>query len=251
MIPQNTVTDGAAAYTEGNIVRMLTVLGADVGGFTLREIGFYDEDNDLIAVASVPATEKVVSSSGTDFKLRILCNLIVDNADTIQIVVNPTLNTVDNEQLEAVVQNLEVQFNGDIASHNADPQAHDAIQQAIADAVSEAESRIALKLMPKQYGATSGGNYACYTLYPDGTAIGYGFTNDMNSNGDIVSIPSCGKTFSMLKVVHAYTHSGESVNNLSASVSGIGQLSPTVKLEHNYPFGSTTAHFSFYGRVNM
>jgi len=109
---------------EGNVIRTLIVLGANVGNFWCRAVGLFDEDGDLIAVASIPATQKVASHSGVDFKKRILVNIIVTDASAIEIVVNPVLNTVDHEQMQEALIELTAKLQADFDAHNADPAAH-------------------------------------------------------------------------------------------------------------------------------
>jgi len=116
--------DIAAREVEGNTVRLLTVLGANVGPFWCRAIGYFDDEGELIAVASLPASEKVSSMSGVDFKKRILCNITFTDAAALEIVINPVLNTVDHEQMQAALRELTATLNADFAAHNSDENTH-------------------------------------------------------------------------------------------------------------------------------
>jgi hypothetical protein len=238
----------AGAQVVGNSIDLLTVLGASVGNFIGREIAFFDSDLTCIAVGSIPATEKIASTSGIDMKVKILSHLIVTDASAIQIAVNPVLNTVDQEQLEQELAALQVVFEGDIASHNQDAAAHPAIRQAITSAVSAATQA----LTPKQYGTTGGGNYCYYTLYPDGTVVGAGYTNGINSNGDNITVPSCGKNFTALQATASYDSGNENLLSVTVGVNGVGGVQPTIHLDDGGGnLNPRTARVTFTGRVSL
>jgi hypothetical protein len=118
--------------TEANTVKLLTVLGADAGNFTVREIGFFDGENTLIAVGNIPATTKVASLSGMDNKLKILCTLLVTDANALEINVTPSLNTVDHDEMAQAIgaarteieNSVSSEFNDKLDGHNNDTTAH-------------------------------------------------------------------------------------------------------------------------------
>jgi len=62
-----------------------SVIAPDVGGFWVREIGLYDADNDLVAYASVPATEKPVLNDGAGRELIIRAYLLVSFTEAVTI----------------------------------------------------------------------------------------------------------------------------------------------------------------------
>lgn len=67
------------------------VVPADVGGFTLREIGIFDDNGSLILVGNIPAVYKPVSDEGAfgDTTVRVVFR--VANASVISIVIDPNI----------------------------------------------------------------------------------------------------------------------------------------------------------------
>jgi len=70
---------------DNTVVIAESVIAPDVGGFWIREMGLYDADNDLIAYASFPATEKPVLSDGAGRELIIRSYLLVSSAAAVTI----------------------------------------------------------------------------------------------------------------------------------------------------------------------
>lgn len=75
------------SYTSaGDTISATTVVPANVGTFTVREMGIIDSDGDLFAVANVPDTVKNNSSSILS-TLNLTISVKVDNADTVKFTV--------------------------------------------------------------------------------------------------------------------------------------------------------------------
>ena len=75
------------SYTSANdTISATTVVPANVGSFTVREMGIIDSDGDLFAVANVPDTVKNNSSSILS-TLNLTISVKVDNADTVKFTV--------------------------------------------------------------------------------------------------------------------------------------------------------------------
>ncbi len=75
------------SYTSaGDTISATTVVPANVGTFTVREMGIIDSDGDLFAVANVPDTVKNNSSSILS-TLNLTISVKVDNANTIKFTV--------------------------------------------------------------------------------------------------------------------------------------------------------------------
>lgn len=66
---------------------------ADVGGFTIRELGLFDVDGDLILICKLPAQDKFSLSSGLYQPLTFTPKIIYTNPTT-QAVLTPTSQTV-------------------------------------------------------------------------------------------------------------------------------------------------------------
>lgn len=61
------------------------------GGYTVREVGVWDEDGDLIAVSTYPPSYKPTVEEGAtkDFLIRVV--LEVGNAEAIELVIDPSV----------------------------------------------------------------------------------------------------------------------------------------------------------------
>ncbi len=66
---------------------------ADVGGFTIRELGLFDDDGDLILICKLPAQDKFALTSGVYQPLTFTPKIIYTNPQT-QAVLTPTSQTV-------------------------------------------------------------------------------------------------------------------------------------------------------------
>jgi hypothetical protein len=81
------------------------VIPADEGGFWIREIGLYDADGDLVAVANCAPSFKPVLSQGSGRTQVVRMNFIVSSAANITLKIDPsvvlaTREYVDNKILE-------------------------------------------------------------------------------------------------------------------------------------------------------
>ncbi len=106
-----------AAYTQNplnpKMVDIKGVIPSSAGGFTVRELGVFDRAGTLIGVCNTPDMEKARPESGAGGKLEVIMHLIVTDANALNIVVNPSLDTVS---LEDVMELL--------GQHNQDSEAH-------------------------------------------------------------------------------------------------------------------------------
>lgn len=66
---------------------------ADVGGFTIRELGLFDDDGDLILICKLPAQDKFALTSGVYQPLTFTPKIIYTNPQ-IQAVLTPTSQTL-------------------------------------------------------------------------------------------------------------------------------------------------------------
>ena len=67
------------------------VVPANVGGWTVREVGILDEENDLIAVANFPETYKPQLSEGSSRDLVIRVYIEVVNTEVVELKVDPSV----------------------------------------------------------------------------------------------------------------------------------------------------------------
>jgi microcystin-dependent protein len=67
------------------------VIPADVGGFVVREVGLFDEQGTLIAIASHPAAVKPAPDSGALSEMVIRLTIIVANTADFTITIDPAI----------------------------------------------------------------------------------------------------------------------------------------------------------------
>ena len=82
------------------------VIGDNVGGFTIREMGLYSDTGVLIAVCNTPATEKVAISSGVYGKLTMIMHIVVVDVSVLEFKITPSLDMVNRQELDEAVDAL-------------------------------------------------------------------------------------------------------------------------------------------------
>lgn len=111
--------------TVPNMLDVKIIIDDSVGNFICREMGLFDEENNLIAICNTPDTEKVAISTGVDGRLTMLMHIVVVDSSVLEFTISPSLDTVSPEDLAEA-----------IAEHNTDPESHADIRQDITDTVS-------------------------------------------------------------------------------------------------------------------
>jgi phage-related tail fiber protein len=74
-----------------NYVIAELVVPSDVGGWTVREVGLYDVDGQLIAVGNFPDTYKPQLSEGASRDLVVRIIIEVSNASVVQLKIDPSI----------------------------------------------------------------------------------------------------------------------------------------------------------------
>lgn len=77
------------------------VVPADEGGWTIREVGLFDDDGDLIAVAAFPAVYKPTAAEGATLDLIIRLILDVSNTSAITLQVDTSIIVASRSWVEA------------------------------------------------------------------------------------------------------------------------------------------------------
>lgn len=67
------------------------IIPHEVGGWKVRELGIFDENGSLFAIASVPPTYKPQIQEGGTTELRFRMLISLDNADKVELIVDPTV----------------------------------------------------------------------------------------------------------------------------------------------------------------
>ncbi|WP_010462352.1 phage tail protein [Pseudomonas mandelii] len=79
------------------------VIPADEGGFWIREIGLYDADGDLVAVANCAPSFKPVLSQGSGRTQVVRMNFIVSSAANITLKIDPSVVLATREYVDSKV----------------------------------------------------------------------------------------------------------------------------------------------------
>ncbi|OKO48300.1 phage tail protein [Pseudomonas sp. BTN1] len=82
------------------------IIPADVGGWWVREIGLYDEDNDLVAVASCAPSYKALMDQGSARTLIVRMNLIVSSTGNIVLKIDPAVVLATREYVDLSVDRV-------------------------------------------------------------------------------------------------------------------------------------------------
>jgi phage-related tail fiber protein len=67
------------------------VIPSATGGWTVHEVGIFDTDGDMVAVANFPATYKPILSEGSGKELVIRIIIETSNAPSVELVIDPSI----------------------------------------------------------------------------------------------------------------------------------------------------------------
>lgn len=69
------------------------------GNFIVREIGFFDSENNLICIANIPPTLKTVGTDGITDILNLKISMVIINTDLKKLIITPETNLCANVNL--------------------------------------------------------------------------------------------------------------------------------------------------------
>ncbi|MBC3214873.1 phage tail-collar fiber domain-containing protein [Serratia fonticola] len=85
------VNDLRSAEDAANHVLAEGVVPTNVGGWTIREVGLFDDAGDLIAIGNYPDTIKPMPASGSGKQLYIQIHLSVDNIAALELIIDDSI----------------------------------------------------------------------------------------------------------------------------------------------------------------
>ena len=88
-----------------------TIIPGSVGGFTIREVGLFDAEGDMIAVGKYPETYKPVVANGASKDLNVTTIFEVSNAENVTLNLDPSVIIATKED----VNNLQEQIDENTA----------------------------------------------------------------------------------------------------------------------------------------
>ena len=103
------------------------VLPPDVGGWTIREIGVYDVDGDLIGIGNYPETYKPILSEGSSRTQTVRFVMEVSDTSAVTLKVDPSVVLATRQYVDQ-----------QRAEHEQDPEAHSAEQITIVTPIPQA-----------------------------------------------------------------------------------------------------------------
>ncbi|WP_107571797.1 phage tail protein [Clostridioides difficile] len=83
----NTTTD----ETVPNCIILESLIPSNVGGFMIREIGYLDDENNLIAISKYKECYKPSIEQGAVVDMKVKTMLIVSNVNNIELKIDPTI----------------------------------------------------------------------------------------------------------------------------------------------------------------
>ncbi|EHY9247748.1 phage tail protein [Salmonella enterica] len=86
--------------THSNIIIVELLIPAEVGGFWIREAGIYDEFNKLVAVCSLPASEKPLLEQGSGRAQTVRMTLVISDMSAINITIDSTTIIATNDYVD-------------------------------------------------------------------------------------------------------------------------------------------------------
>lgn len=86
-----------------NIIIAEQIIPPDVGGWWIREIGLYDVDGDLVAVANCAPSFKPLLSQGTGKTQVVRLNIIVTSTANVQLKIDPAVVLATREYVDSQI----------------------------------------------------------------------------------------------------------------------------------------------------
>ncbi|WP_407321994.1 phage tail-collar fiber domain-containing protein [Dickeya ananatis] len=105
--------------TNANQIIVEQVIPENEGGFWLREIGLYDEDDNLIAVANCPETYKPQLQEGSGRVQTVRMILAVSQVDAVSLKIDPAVVLASRQYVDEQAIQVKVYVDNQLATHIA------------------------------------------------------------------------------------------------------------------------------------
>lgn len=103
--------------TNSNWIIVEGIIPATDGNFMIREVGLFDSEGDLIAIGNYPETFKPIAVSGSVKDLIIRCVLEVNNADNVELKIDPTTAIASKQYVDENLTQLDNKVMSQLAEH--------------------------------------------------------------------------------------------------------------------------------------
>lgn len=98
---------------DSTTMRAELVIPADQGGFYVREVGLFDDEGQLFAVANLPDTYKPALAEGAGRELTVVLLMEISDSEAVTLKIDPTVVLASHSYVAA-----------EIMRHSTAPQAH-------------------------------------------------------------------------------------------------------------------------------
>ncbi len=106
---RGTISKADVVQDAQKILRITTVIPAEVSGFIVREIALLDETEELVAIGNTPDLPKVRLEDGASTELKLTMRLAVKNTEALSFTIDPHTVIMTKDMLD---------------THNVDDNAH-------------------------------------------------------------------------------------------------------------------------------
>ncbi|HBF4391237.1 TPA: phage tail protein, partial [Clostridioides difficile] len=104
-----------------NCIILESLIPSNVGGFMIREIGYLDDENNLIAISKYKECYKPSIEQGAVVDMKVKTVLIVSNVNNIELKIDPTIifaTLKDIQDLETKIDTTKTELNTRIDTEN-------------------------------------------------------------------------------------------------------------------------------------
>ncbi|MGN2369248.1 phage tail protein, partial [Clostridium cagae] len=90
-----------------NWITVETLLSGNIGGFTIREVGLFDADGDMIVVGKYPETYKPLIENGASKDINVRIIFEVSNTENVTLNTNPSVIIATKEDINNLQEQIE------------------------------------------------------------------------------------------------------------------------------------------------
>ncbi len=90
-----------------NWITVETLLPGNIGGFTIREVGLFDADGDMIVVGKYPETYKPLIENGASKDINVRIIFEVSNTENVTVNINPSVIIATKEDINNLQEQIE------------------------------------------------------------------------------------------------------------------------------------------------
>lgn len=130
-----------------NILVIEAVIPSDEGGFTIREMGVFDEEGTMIAVCNTPDTQKVRVTDGVVHELALSMEIALSNTESVELKIDPGVIMATKKDIERLKIIMEDHFEECEQRHESVSgfaAANREMISALQDKTADAEERLSL-----------------------------------------------------------------------------------------------------------